>query len=524
MTDTLDQPAPPPPAPAPPAPGAEPVASDPADPGERRRGPLPGLLLLAGLVAVGVLAGPWALVVIGAILFSVFLHELGHFLAAKQAGMKVTEYFLGFGPRIFSFRRGETEYGVKAIPAGAYVRIVGMSGLEDVDQADEGRTYREKGYWKRLRVVLAGPAMNFLIAFVLILMVFVFYGEQRPDRWTVNTVSSDSAAADAGLQTGDRIVSISGEPAGDFKNMGDIVRRRAGEPVDIVVERGGQTITLLTTLGWSLDQSAADQLSPLMTRDRIQTVNGQPVTSYAQVSELLASAPAGTVTVDFDRDGHVYRTDVAVPVTLPTDGARGFLGVSQKVPLVHIGALAAVGAAASDFKDLAGASMQGFGRLFSPTGLKNYATTVFSTGPSGSGSEQRQEAAQQQAGIVPVEVGEPPAVSDSTPANQDRFVSVVGIVGIGSQLGKQGLIAILLLVAMVNFFLGLINLVPLPPFDGGHAAIATYEAIRGAISRRPYRADMAKLMPIAYAVFGLLVFVGLSSLYLDVVDPIKINP
>jgi len=183
-----------------------------------------------------------------------------------------------------------------------------------------------------------------------------------------------------------------------------------------------------------------------------------------------------------------------------------------------------VGSAASNFKDLAGASLQGFGKLFSPSGLKNYATTVFSTGPTDGGADQRSEVAQQQAGIVPVDSNAPPAVSGATPESQDRFVSVVGIVGIGSQLGKEGLVAILLLVAMVNFFLGLINLVPLPPFDGGHAAIATYEAIRGALSRRPYRADMAKLMPIAYAVFGLLVFVGLSSLYLDVVDPIKINP
>ena len=79
-----------------------------------------------------------------------FVHELGHFLAARRAGMKVTEFFLGFGPRIWSFRRGETEYGLKAIPLGAYVRIIGMNNLEDVDPADEPRTYRAKGYWSRV--------------------------------------------------------------------------------------------------------------------------------------------------------------------------------------------------------------------------------------------------------------------------------------------------------------------------------------------------------------------------------------
>jgi len=162
------------------------------------------VLLLGGLVVLAMFAGAWALVIVGALIVSIFLHEAGHFLAAKQAGMKVTEYFLGFGPKIVSFRRGETEYGIKAIPAGAYVRIIGMNDLEEVDPADEGRTYREKGYWARLRVVLAGPAMNFLIAFVLLLAVLVAYGQQAPSKWTVSDVGSGTAAAAAGLKTGDR--------------------------------------------------------------------------------------------------------------------------------------------------------------------------------------------------------------------------------------------------------------------------------------------------------------------------------
>ena len=516
MTDILDKP-------SPPAPIVAPPADAPGDASKPQR-LMPAVILVAALAALGIFAGPWALVIVGAILVSVFLHELGHFLAAKQAGMKVTEYFLGFGPRIFSFRRGETEYGVKAIPAGAYVRIVGMSGLDDVDFEDEGRTYREKGYWKRLRVVLAGPAMNFLIAFVLILVVFIAYGEQRPSNWKVATISVASAAESAGIQPGDRLVSIAGEPTTSFAAMGDIVHRNAGKTVDVVINRDGQIITTTTTLGWALSQTGAAQLIPLQGGDQIRSVNDVSVASYADAAAALSEAPAGPASIEFSRSGHLYRAEVSAPLTLPTDGAQGFLGVSQELPRAHYGLAASVSAAGSNFLDLARASVQGFGKLFSPAGLGNYVNTVFSTGPSQSGAEARSADAQQQAGITSLETDAPPAVSGVSEASQDRFVSVVGIVGIGSQLGKEGLVAVLMLLAMVNFFLGLINLVPLPPFDGGHAAVATYEAIRGLITRRPYRADMAKLMPVAYGVFGLLVFVGLSSLYLDLVDPIQINP
>ncbi|HKN90716.1 MAG TPA: site-2 protease family protein, partial [Acidimicrobiia bacterium] len=129
------------------------------------------LLLLIGIVVLAVvrprLAGTIGVLV--AIIAMIMLHELGHFVMAKRAGMKVTEFFLGFGPRLWSTRRGETEYGVKAIPAGGYVRIIGMSNLDVVDPADEERTYRAKPYRDRLGVAVAGSTMHFLIAFFLLL-------------------------------------------------------------------------------------------------------------------------------------------------------------------------------------------------------------------------------------------------------------------------------------------------------------------------------------------------------------------
>ena len=338
MTDTLQ---PPPPGLAPPDPVAEGELS--ASEPEGRTGPiLRGGLLIAGLIAIGVFAGPWALVVVGALIVSIFLHELGHFLAAKQAGMKVTEYFLGFGPKIFSFRRGETEYGVKVIPAGAYVRIIGMNDLEAVEPGDEGRTYREKGYLARLRVVLAGPAMNFLIAFLLLFAIAVAYGQQRPDRWTIKEVAAGTAADAAGLQSGDRIVSIAGQATTSFDAMGNVVRDYAGQTVGLVVERHGETITLPATLGWGVGDSAAALLHPLDAGDRIKMIGGQPTTTYAAAQLALSSAPAGTIPVEFVRGDNRYRAEVKTPVSLPDDGARGFLGIKPIIPRQRLGPLAAV--------------------------------------------------------------------------------------------------------------------------------------------------------------------------------------
>ena len=123
-------------------------------------------------------AFPFVLVVI-ALIVMIMLHELGHFLTAKWSGMKVTEFFLGFGPRLWSVRKGETEYGVKAIPAGGYVRIIGMSNLEEVDPADEPRTYRQQPFPRRLSVAVAGSTMHFIIAFVLLFVLLTGGGRPR---------------------------------------------------------------------------------------------------------------------------------------------------------------------------------------------------------------------------------------------------------------------------------------------------------------------------------------------------------
>ena len=138
--------------------------------------------MVSGLVILGLLgwlavANIWMFVFVIGILVSVFLHETGHFVTARMTGMKATQFFLGFGPRLWSFRRGETEYGVRALPLGAFVRIIGMSSLDEVPPADEARTYRQQSYPRRMLVISAGSLMHLLIAIVLLFTVFAVRGQ-----------------------------------------------------------------------------------------------------------------------------------------------------------------------------------------------------------------------------------------------------------------------------------------------------------------------------------------------------------
>ena len=134
------------------------------------------------------------------ILVSVFLHETGHFVTARLTGMKATQFFIGFGPRLWSFRRGETEYGVRVLPLGAFVRIIGMNNMDDVPPADEARTYRQKSYPRRMLVITAGSLMHLLIAIVLLFTVYSIRGELVERAGCRDRPSRQSGPADeAGL-------------------------------------------------------------------------------------------------------------------------------------------------------------------------------------------------------------------------------------------------------------------------------------------------------------------------------------
>ena len=184
----------------------------------------------------------------------VLIHEAGHFLAARATGMKATEFFLGFGPRIWSFRRGETEFGVKALPLGGYVRIAGMNDRELVDPADIDRTYREQVFWKKSVVVLSGVALNMLMAFLLLFGLFWASGSVAFTT-TVARVSPEvsegvaSPAAEAGLQAGDTLVAIDGVELAGWDHAVAVIMARPGKSVMIDLLRDGYPESIEITLG-----------------------------------------------------------------------------------------------------------------------------------------------------------------------------------------------------------------------------------------------------------------------------------
>ncbi len=205
-------------------------------------------VVVAAVSAVFIVAGLGPLlVVIVAIIVMVMLHELGHFATAKWSHMKVTEFFVGFGPRLWSVRKGETEYGIKAIPAGGYVKIPGMSNLEEIDPADEAGTYRQKPFHSRILVASAGSIMHLLIAFFLAYGAILYFGV--PTQVKIAGFSSwaghrETAAQLAGLKVGDVITAVDGKPATDIES---VVGDSPNKPVVFTVERDGSTRTVTVT-------------------------------------------------------------------------------------------------------------------------------------------------------------------------------------------------------------------------------------------------------------------------------------
>jgi membrane-associated protease RseP (regulator of RpoE activity) len=209
----------------------------------------------------------WVIFVV-ALLFSVMLHETGHFVAAKRFGMKVTQYFVGFGTTLWSVTKGETEYGIKVLPFGGFVKIVGMTSMDEVDPADEPRSFRRHPAWQRLIVLFAGSFMHFVLALVLLFLVAGAIGLESNSNTAANlgvntcvpssakTYTGNCTAADkpspaklAGLKAGDSIVSFDGKKVSTWNGLGDVIRATPpGQSVPFVVKRGGQQLTLHVTL------------------------------------------------------------------------------------------------------------------------------------------------------------------------------------------------------------------------------------------------------------------------------------
>ncbi|MEC8872659.1 MAG: site-2 protease family protein [Actinomycetota bacterium] len=412
---------------------------------EPRNGRIRLTLLIGALVSFGLIGGLSGLVVVLSIVAMLALHELGHFLVARWAGMQVTEFFVGFGPRLWSVRRGETTYGVKAIfLAGAYVRITGMSSLDVVDPTDEPRTYRQQSYPKRMAVALAGSATHFAIALFLLVVVYAAVGTPDPDRWVVGEVVPGSTAAVVDVQAGDRILSVDGVETTRFDEFGAVVRSVPGDLVDVVVQRDGEAMVHRAVIG---ERVGVD----------------------------------GVVT--------------------------GFFGVGADRPLVTMGPVRAAGEAVVRFADLAWMSVTGLVGIFSPDGLaKFFAGAV---GPS--------EATTGGPSAVPDKSPAPVVEPAADPADDERLLSIYGAARLGSAMFDDGWSTYVWFLILVNVFVGVFNLVPLLPFDGGHVAIATYERVRS-IGGRRHMADASRLVPVTWAVVSLILAITVVALYRDIVD------
>ncbi|MFI5886874.1 MULTISPECIES: RIP metalloprotease [unclassified Streptomyces] len=418
------------------------------------------------------------------LLVSIAWHELGHLSTAKLFGIRVPQYMVGFGPTIWSKRKGDTEYGFKAIPFGGYIRMIGMfppgpdgriesrstspwrsmiedarsAAFEELEPGDESRLFYTRKPWKRVIVMFAGPFMNLILAVALFLTVLMGFGisqqtntvssvsecviAQSQNRDTCKKSDPASPAAAAGLKAGDKIVSFNGVKTTDWNKLSDLIRATPGKTVPIVVERKGQALTLHAKI-------ASNQVAKKDSSGQI--VQGQ----YVTAGFLGFSAATGIVRQDFgdsvtwmgDRMGEAVDSIAALPGKIPA--------------------------------------------------LWN-------------------------------------AAFDGAPRQADSPMGVVGAARVGGEIftldipPTQQLAMALMLVAGFNLSLFLFNMLPLLPLDGGHVAGALWEALRRNLAKvlkrpDPGPFDVAKLMPVAYVVAGIFVCFTLLVLVADVVNPVKIS-
>ncbi|HEY0471791.1 MAG TPA: M50 family metallopeptidase [Kribbella sp.] len=421
------------------------------------------------------------------ILVSVALHEMGHMLPAKAFGMKVTQFFVGFGRTVWSTKRGETEYGFKLIPAGGFVRIIGMmppsknsqdpagplrvrkantgpiqsmvenartAEYETVSPEDDGRLFYQKVWWKKLIVMASGPLVNVLIAFVLFGGLFMLYGTNVAQT-SVATVTDCvipasqastnrqcqpgdkiSPAKQAGFQVGDKILSFNGTAINSWNDLTPLIRSNTDKPATIVVERKGQQVTLKTN------------------------------TIVNQVPDTAGSTKLVSV---------------------------GFLGVSPEQKVVR----------------------QNFGFVVDKMGELSVATL-----------NSLANFPQKLVGVAQSIVGGKRAAD--SPMSVVGASRVAGEVASNTQLtGGERIAFLVSLLASLNLFLALFNFVPLLPLDGGHMIGAIWEGIRRGFAKLfgrpdPGYVDVAKLLPIAYVAASFIVVMGVLLVIADIVNPIRL--
>ena len=411
------------------------------------------------------------------IMVSIALHEVGHLVPAKLFGVRVSKYFVGFGKTLWSTTRGETEYGIKAIPLGGYVRLMGMYPpkrpsdkppgwltrmadearaveYEEITSADNGRLLYEKKTWQKIVVMLGGPAMNLALAFAIFLGINLAYGVPSATL-TVATVSECAVpvdredrtcrpgdpvtpAVEAGVQPGDELVSFNGVELTGWEQMGDLIRANGDGAAVVVVERSGALVTLPevnTVLNF-----VPDRLDP----------------SRSIEAGFFGESP----TMEQRRGGVVQTAEQMWPMT--------------KQSVVALASF--------------------------PVRVWNVAADLVTGQPR--------------------DVNSPLSIVGAS--------RVAGEIGASSELDVAAKAATWLsLLGSVNLFVALLNLVPLPPLDGGHVAAAIWEWLRRQGSRLlgrpdPGHVDTARVLPVTYVVGGFLLIGGVVLILADIISPISI--
>ncbi|MFD9504570.1 M50 family metallopeptidase [Streptomyces sp. NPDC060035] len=417
------------------------------------------------------------------LLFSIAWHELGHLSTAKLFGIRVPQYMVGFGPTIWSRKKGDTEYGIKAIPAGGYIRMIGMfppgadgrlearstspwrsmiedarsAAFEELQPGDETRLFYTRKPWKRVIVMFAGPFMNLVLAVVIFMGVSMTFGfrtettevagvsqcviPQSEKRDTCKASDTASPAKAAGLREGDTIVAFNGQKIDDWQTLSDRIRATIG-PASITVQRDGQETTL----------------HPVLKKNSVakKDGDGQAVPDQYVVAGFLGFEPRIEIVPLSFGDSVVRMGDMI------ENGVDSIIALPSKVPDLWNAA----------FRD-----------------------------------------------------GERAA---------DSPVGVVGAARIGGEVMNldvpaQSQVAMMLfLLAAFNLSLFLFNMLPLLPLDGGHIAGALWESLRRTVARvfkrpDPGPFDVARLMPVAYVVAGVFICFTLLVLVADIVNPVKIT-
>ncbi|QIM22953.1 site-2 protease family protein [Phycicoccus sp. HDW14] len=434
---------------------------------------------------------------------SIALHEVGHLVPAKRFGVRVTQYMVGFGPTVWSRRRGETEYGVKAIPLGGYIRMIGMfppragdadgmlrasstgrfsqlmdearsASLEEVRPGDEDRVFYRLSVPKKVLVMLGGPLMNLLIGIVLLTVLVTAHGvltaQQGAEAATVaqcvvpsTAVAStttcegrpQSPALAAGIRPGDRLVSIAGKAVTRPRDVTNLIRPAAGTSVPVVVERDGRQLTLSVT-------------------------------------------PIRNTVVVLDAAGNPVQRADGTPATTEA----GFIGVGPRSPMAYeTQPVTAVPGIVWDYT------------VQTASGLAHIPQRLGGVWDAAFGGAQREV---------------------------DSPMSVVGVGRVAGDVGSGKYDAIfgaslgdkfwtlLTLLAGLNIMLFVFNLVPLLPLDGGHVAGALWEGTKRQWARLrgrpdPGFVDVAKALPLAYSVALVLIGVSALLIYADFVNPVDLG-